>query len=232
MQVRVDRIKLGITNCYLIRHDAIALIDCGEVGRGEAFEQAVRALGVTPDEISLIVLTHGHFDHIGSTSDIARRTKAKVAIHRDDAHWLAQGLAAPARPATLWGRILLMALSAWPMSSKFRFPGVTPDIIVADEEVSLHGYGIPAKIIHTPGHTDGSISVVLENGEAIVGDMAMSGFPSLRGRPGLPIIAQDMEQLRASWRKVLRQGVNMIYPSHGEPFPAAVMAALVGFQKR
>lgn len=228
MRVKLDRIKLGITNCYLIRHEAVALVDCGEVGRGEAFEQAVRALGIAPDEISLILLTHGHFDHIGSTGDIARRTNAKVAIHRDDADWLVQGRAAPARPVTLWARILLMALSAWPMSSKFRFPGVTPDIIVADEEVPLHGYGIPARIIHTPGHTSGSISVVLDNGEAIVGDMAMNGFPSLPGRPGLPIIAQDMGQLRASWHKLLQQGVDTIYPSHGKPFPAAVMASLVG----
>ncbi len=107
MQVRIDRIRLGITSCYLIRHDAIALVDCGDVGRGKAFEKALRALGITPAEISLIVLTHGHSDHIGSAGDIAERTNARVAIHRDDAHCLTEGVSAPVHPVTLWARFMM-----------------------------------------------------------------------------------------------------------------------------
>ena len=69
--------------------------------------------------------------------------------------------------------------------------------------MSLAGYGIPGKIIYTPGHSMGSVSVLLDNGEAFVGDLAMNEFP-LRLSPGLPIFAEDMEKRRvgnAFWTK-------------------------------
>jgi glyoxylase-like metal-dependent hydrolase (beta-lactamase superfamily II) len=68
----------------------------------------------------------------------------------------------------------------------------------------------------------GSVSVLLETGDAFVGDLAMSEFP-LRFSPGLPILAEDMQKVRESWKLLLDQGVKMIYPSHGEPFPADVI---------
>jgi len=82
--------------------------------------------------------------------------------------------------------------------------------------------GIPGKVIHTPGHSSGSVSILLETGEAFVGDMAMNKFP-LRFSPGLPIFAEDGVKLNESWILLLDQGVKMVYPSHGEPFPADVI---------
>ena len=63
----------------------------------------------------------------------------------------------------------------------------------------------------------GSISVVLDSGDAFVGDMAMNGLPLTIG-PNLPIFAEDLSALKDSWRKLIDMGVKKIYPAHGKPF--------------
>jgi hypothetical protein len=71
------------------------------------------------------------------------------------------------------------------------------DIVAGDEEISLVEYGIPGKVIHTPGYSLGSVSVLLENGEAFVGDLAMNMVP-LRLKPGLPIFGDSLSIVKNS----------------------------------
>jgi hydroxyacylglutathione hydrolase len=104
----------------------------------------------------------------------------------------------------------------------FRFPATQVDMVLGDEGLFLAEYGIPGKVIHTPGHTAGSVSVLLETGDAFVGCMAHSGLP-FRLSPGLPVFAEDLEQLRQSWQLLLSHGARTIYPAHGEPFSADVI---------
>jgi len=66
------------------------------------------------------------------------------------------------------------------------------------------------------------VSVVLESGEAFVGDLAMNMFP-MRLSPGLPIFGDDMQAVRDSWRKLHEMGVRMVFPAHGKPFAAEVV---------
>ena len=96
------------------------------------------------------------------------------------------------------------------------------DLVIGDQGFSLTEYGIPGEVIYTPGHSPGSVSVLLETGDAFVGDMAMNKFP-LRIFPGLPIFAEDIAQVRESWNLLLNAGAKTIYPSHGEPFSADII---------
>lgn len=91
------------------------------------------------------------------------------------------------------------------------------DIVLENEEFSLEEYGISGKVVYTPGHSSGSVSVLLETGEAFVGDMAMNKFP-LRLSPGLPIYAENWPSLVNSWQLLLNGGAKTVYPSHGGPF--------------
>jgi glyoxylase-like metal-dependent hydrolase (beta-lactamase superfamily II) len=68
----------------------------------------------------------------------------------------------------------------------------------------------------------GHVSIVLDSGEAFVGDMAMNDW-YLRLTPGLPILADDIEMLVESWKKILPMGIKRIYPAHGMDFPVEVM---------
>jgi glyoxylase-like metal-dependent hydrolase (beta-lactamase superfamily II) len=71
--------------------------------------------------------------------------------------------------------------------------------------------------VYTPGHTAGSLSVLLDSGEAFVGDLAMNKLP-LRYNPSLPVLADDIEKAKESWKCLLELGVEMVYPGHGQPF--------------
>jgi glyoxylase-like metal-dependent hydrolase (beta-lactamase superfamily II) len=95
------------------------------------------------------------------------------------------------------------------------------DILIGEDGMSLQEYGIPGQVIHTPGHTRGSVSVLLETGEAFVGDLAMSAR-FMRFRPGLSIFAEDQELAMSSMRDLLKMGAKTIYPAHGRPFSADV----------
>jgi glyoxylase-like metal-dependent hydrolase (beta-lactamase superfamily II) len=109
-----------------------------------------------------------------------------------------------------------------PLTPLFRFPKGKVDVVIRNDGLSLSDYGIPGRVIHTPGHTPGSVSVMLETGDAIVGCMTHNSFP-FRLSPGLPIFAEDLPKLRDSWRSILEQGAETIYPAHGDSFSAGVM---------
>jgi glyoxylase-like metal-dependent hydrolase (beta-lactamase superfamily II) len=89
---------------------------------------------------------------------------------------------------------------------------IKPDIIITDE-YSLEEYGLDGRIIHTPGHSLGSISIIIESKLAFIGDIAMR-IPLLS--PTLnPIIAADKEENYRSWQKLVETGVEILYPAHG-----------------
>jgi hydroxyacylglutathione hydrolase len=96
------------------------------------------------------------------------------------------------------------------------------DILLNSEEIKLTEFGIDGRIIHTPGHTEGSISLLLDTGEAFVGCMAHDGLP-FRLYPGFPIYAYDINKLKESWKLIISRGARIIFPGHGNPFPVELI---------
>lgn len=227
MTFTFHRIPVGIDNCFLLRGERTILIDGGSEGNVKAFLKGMNQLGVDPKEIALILLTHGHWDHIGSLHPIQQLTGAKVAIHHRDQAWVESGKPEFPRGVTRYGKGMI-----W-LSERLIHPHLQPvkvDAVLDDNGLSLTEYGIPGQVIYTPGHSPGHVSVVLESGEAFVGDMAMNSW-FLRLTPGLPILADDIQQVVASWQKIIGQ-VKQVYPAHGQDFPVTVMhREIVQFQK-
>lgn len=220
MKTEIFHIKLGLNSCYLIRGRDIVMVDGGLPNKLEVFKKDLSRLGINPREIRLIVLTHSHMDHAGSAKEISELTGAKTAAHQSESKYLEnEGTLIP-KGVTLNGRITKPIL--FPILSRIKFPRFKPDILLGDEPMLLSEYGIDGSVIHTPGHTPGSLSVVLDSGEAFVGCMAHNGLP-FRLKPGLPIYAQDIEEVKSSWKMLLEMGVKMVYPGHGNPFPAEIM---------
>jgi len=73
-------------------------------------------------------------------------------------------------------------------------------------------------VVHTPGHTPGSVSVLLDSGEAIVGDLVMGQMMGMLHKPGPPIVAWDLERNRESVCKLQALSPRVVYVGHGGPF--------------
>jgi len=196
------------------------MIDGGTPKQAKSFLKAIEKLSVKPEDVQLIVLTHGHWDHIGSAKDIKEITGAKLALHQQEKDWLEKSLKPLPPGVTTWGHMAVKIMTLF--MPLVHVPATNVDIVLEDQDISLAKYGIPGRIIHTPGHSMGSVSVLLETRDAFVGDLAMSDFP-LRLSPGLPILAEDMQKVRESWKVLLDAGAETIYPSHGKPFSADII---------
>ena len=219
MAFSFHRIPVGICNCYLLRGERTVLIDAGApMGMG-SFVNHQKKLNVDPKEISLILLTHGHWDHIASLAPIREMTGAKVAIHHRDQPFVENGT--PPFPAGVnaYGRAM-SALAKALIHPKL--PRIRVDLAINDSGLSLAEYGIPGKVVYTPGHTMGHVSILLDSGEALVGDMAMNDW-YLRLTPGLPVLADDIHMVVESWKKILPMGIQRVYPAHGMDFSVDVM---------
>jgi glyoxylase-like metal-dependent hydrolase (beta-lactamase superfamily II) len=217
MGVQIFPLKVSINTCYVIRDRGAIMIDGGPPKKGNAIKALLSRCGIRPEDIRLIVLTHGHFDHAGSVADLKSLTGAKIAIHEEDRPDIENSRYRFPPGVTTWGRLTRAILEPI-LRSRVTVPPAKADIVLSNNDFSLREFGINGDIIHTPGHTAGSVSVVLDSGEAFVGCMAHNGFP-FRLRPGLPIYSDDIERVKESWKPILERGARVIYPAHGKPFP-------------
>jgi glyoxylase-like metal-dependent hydrolase (beta-lactamase superfamily II) len=224
MDIKIFPIPMMFDTMYAIRGEGIILIDGGDPQKMENFKRGLEKASIKPEEIKLILLTHGHWDHIGSAKEIQALTGAKVLLHHKDMHFLDEDHPSQPPGFTLWGKMIIAGLKLY--TSNMHIPSFKVDIIAADDEISLAEYGIPGKVVYTPGHSWGSVSVLLDSGQAFVGDLAMSKFP-MRLSPGLPIFGDDIQVVKKSWRKLLDMDTKMVYPAHGKPFSAEILKKAV-----
>lgn len=218
MSVQIYPISFRFVSAFLLKGEKTILIDSGVPGQINRFLKELAATNTQPEEIDLLLLTHGHFDHIGLAKEIVDLSGAKTAIHTREKDWLENGFSPMPPGSTVWGKILASMTNFLP---EMNVPATKVDISLEEDGFSLNDFGIPGQVIFTPGHTMGSISVLLENGDAIVGDLAMSA-KYMRLSPGIPIFAEDVSLIKPSWKKLLDLGAKTIFPAHGKPFSADV----------
>jgi hydroxyacylglutathione hydrolase len=221
-------VKLGWTRCYLLKcTGGYLLIDTDYERYYALFEKKLAGLGIATSDIKYLLLTHHHDDHAGFAAELVRRTGCKVIAHRNAVSALEEGKNEDAdiKPANRRLRIVLSFY--WTFYRLFheewKFPPVRlaeKDIVIDDDNDSfLKEIGIDGVMLHTPGHTRDSISVLLSDGSAFVGDAAMN-FLRWTGVGHRPIYIEDINIVYESWRKLRERGARVIYPAHGRPFSA------------
>jgi glyoxylase-like metal-dependent hydrolase (beta-lactamase superfamily II) len=198
-----------VANAYLVIGERPILVDTLEPGNERRILRALEQHNLEAKALALIVLTHGHWDHLGSVNGLREATGAPVALHGDDLE-LARAGQAKLRGVTPMGRA-----SAGFFSSR-RFAPVTPDIVL-DGQGSLEQYGVHGRLQPTPGHTTGSVSVVLESGEALVADLVRGDF-ILEDRPTQHFFMDDLAVMRESIQSLLGLPLKRLYAGHGKPF--------------
>lgn len=220
MEIKITPVRIRFDTIYIVQGDGIILVDGGDPKLFAKFLKLVDGASVKPGEVRLIILTHGHWDHIGLVKEIKEFCRARVMMHKSDMHLLKDY--PPSQPPgfTPWGKVIISFIEFYTRS--LRIPVFDVDIPLGNEDFILDEFGIPGKVVHTPGHSPGSVSVVLENGAAFVGDLAMNMVP-MRFSPGLPIFGDDLQMVKDSLRKLMRMNVKTIYPAHGKPFAAEIL---------
>lgn len=188
------------------------LIDTGYPLHESVILRRMEAHGVSPQDIRLILLTHAHIDHIGSAKAMRRITGAPVAIHSADAAAVATGRLPRLIPRTWLGVLTAPFANSQLLPAAFL---LKPDITF-DSGMDLREYGVDAQVFHTPGHTQGSASVSLSNGDVMVADCIMVNFPFLT-QPSYPLYAGSMEQVRDSVQRFMARNPRRVFVSHGGP---------------
>lgn len=221
MSTQIHTLTLGVANCYLIMEQGTILIDAGVPNQGKKFLKQLESLSIEPTDISLIVITHGHWDHIGSLAELKRLTGSQAAVNEHEKDWVEHAQKPNPPGIGCWGKIFSSMGKL--MAPFVKLSATSIDISLGDTELDLGSYGVQGKVVHTPGHSPGSSSVVLETGDTFVGDLVMNGFPRLGG-PGMPVVGDAPNVIKRSWQILLDMGAKTIYPGHGKPFQAEELA--------
>jgi hydroxyacylglutathione hydrolase len=197
--------SLRFANCYLIAGDELTLIDTGlPRNAGKVLTYIAERLQRRRSDLTTIVLTHHHFDHTGSAAELRRLTNAKIAVHRDEIDYVT-GAKTQAMHKGLTGMLFKAA------SPFFKAAPIQPDIILGDGDAVA---GLT--VLHTPGHTPGSISLHDPGRRTLfVGD----AIRYINGRILGPSedFTMDMQQARRSIGKIAQLDFDVMLGGHGEP---------------
>lgn len=223
MDFKIIRIPTHRVNVYLVISGGKAiLVDPGARKHLHMVYASILEQGLELSDIKLIILTHTHFDHAEGLKEIREKTGARVLVHRNEAPSLRRGYTDIPAGTILIGRILSF-FGRKVVPSIGSYPPVTPDILVEDR-YDITELGIPAYLIHTPGHTSGSVSLIVDNEYAIVGDSMFGIFK----RSILPPFADDPATLMRSWQALAETGCRIFYPGHGRPIDRLKLETNIG----
>ncbi len=191
--------------CHLLEDgEASVMIDTGMVGEPFFLRRLVRRLGLKPDSIKAILLTHGHLDHAGNLAWLKSWTGAMILAHPDEqlhvnGTYPYQGISRWCGRLEAAGRLL------------FRYRPTTIDEFIHDgQELPFWG-GL--RVIHLPGHTKGHCGFYsAKHGLLFSGDLFASYFFNVHRPPA--ILNSVPELFPASVEKVRRLNPRWIVPSH------------------
>jgi len=193
----------GVSNFYLVMDTENFIVDTGLPGRTGELENCLKLNGIKPHEIRTIILTHHHFDHTGSLEKIKNLTEARVAVHRDDWPYVS-GEKIYSGPLFMRPIIKLMNLV-------YGIKPLKKDMVIGDDD-KIGEYAV----IHTPGHTPGSICLYNpQNKVLFVGD-------NLRYNKGIlespkERLLPDMVNYKKSMEKIADLDIGTILTGHGQP---------------
>jgi glyoxylase-like metal-dependent hydrolase (beta-lactamase superfamily II) len=201
----VHRIDVWGSNVFILETDtSLFMIDTGYPMHEVPILETIKTL---KKPLKLIILTHAHYDHVGCAARIKASSGALITIHRLDADDLCTGQTQI--PNTNF--IGLIEKLFLPVFEYIWKPEpICPDILLDDGDL-LNDYGLDAYVCHTPGHTAGSISIIVGNYMAFVGDL-LTSFPF-----GKQIyFATDWKQIEESIIRLDQHDFYTIYLGHGD----------------
>ncbi len=202
------------TNCWIIQgRDGLSLIDAAHPWSGDFILSAIKALN---QPLRRIIITHAHPDHFGAAREIAEKTDAVVYAHVDDVKYV-EGRKLMSDERGFWQCRMLLGTA--------QKLGVTAPLIEGVQSLEDGEEIANLRVIHTPGHTPGSLSLWAEKEEAIVtGDNLLYRLGSVR--IGIGLFTLDSSVQKAGLHRYLELPARMLLPGHGPAISGDVRRAI------
>ncbi len=203
----IKTLPLGVSNAFLVIDKYRLLVDTGRQGSFKKLMRLLAQNNCSVETLNYIFITHAHWDHCGNVAALKKINPAvKIIMQENDISYIQEGKNATIKPFGWFGKLLAPFFN-------IPFPAFKPDIVFT-KSLSLINLGIDGFALHTPGHTQGSASLIMENGSAIVGDLIM-GAPFLSHQPSYHFFIEDYALNNQSLRDVISRNVNDFYVGHG-----------------
>jgi len=206
----IHLLKIGITNCFLVEKNEITLlIDTGQKRFSEKLKSQLSILLKKQNKLDYLILTHSHYDHAENAKMVKQLFSPTLVAHKNETQFLKEGFTKLPRGTNM----ITDAITK--LGNKYarqigEYDPVETDIEIDDLYLFENNSSI--KIIHTPGHTIGSISIIIDDEIALVGDTLFGLFKNKI----LPPFADNKEDLYKSWLKLLNASCKSFIPAHGK----------------
>jgi hydroxyacylglutathione hydrolase len=218
--VPIHHSPLNIAKSYLLLGERVVIVDTGPPDadrRGHKIRTALAACGRSRDEVSLILATHAHPDHVGNAVGLKEWCGAPIAIDPKEAGVVAGTDQLSRTPTGLAGRLFLRT----PLPHE-KFEHFTADLLV-DDAFDLRQFGVNADVHRCGGHTPGSLALHCPgSGELLAADLFAGGVGiggiAFHGRVIEPPFHEDRATVVESAERLLAlDGLTTIHVCHGGP---------------
>jgi glyoxylase-like metal-dependent hydrolase (beta-lactamase superfamily II) len=219
----VSCILPGRSNVFLLSGNGKnILIDGSRSSKWSKLKNKLNNLNIR--KIDFLILTHTHYDHAENAAKIKKTFGALVIVNKREAGYLERGENIVPHGTIFITRYFVKKFGHAYLS-RLKYEPCLPDILV-DQRLDLTDFGFNAYIIHTPGHSPGSQSIIIDDEIALTGDAMFGVFPGSI----FPPFADNDEDLIKSWGNLLDTKSYIFLPSHGTPNPGKLV--LKEFNKR
>lgn len=208
----IYQVLTGRCNSYLIcTKNQTLLVDTGKSSAYKKLISNIDMVGLSKISEPILILTHTHFDHCQNAWALSNHHNFKIISSELEVGFAKNGFSDLPRGTNLLSNFIV-TLGEKYLAFKFGFRPFNPDFLVkSDETFSFDGLNI--YLLNTPGHSVGSISVVVDDEIVLVGDAMFGIFPN----SVFPPFADNEKELIQSWGKLLQTNCRLFLPAHGRP---------------
>jgi len=214
----IYQVLSGRNNVFLIETATeFILFDSALVNKKQKLIKIINTYISSKKKLTSIILSHSHFDHGANAAAIKKIFDAQIIIHKEEAPYLLCG-DSPLPKGTVFLTSFLIKIFGSIVQRMATYEGAEADIIIQGDE-SLLMDNSQIKIIHTPGHSIGSLSIIIDNEIAIVGDALFGIFPW----SVFPPFGDDKIGIIKSWKILLNTDCSLFLPAHGRPVKRSLL---------
>ena len=208
---KIIQVLSGRSNSYFITTDRLnILLDTGKVTANKRLRNNIGSLKLERKKIDFLVLTHTHFDHCQNAAQIKKQENCKIIMSAKEKSFVEKGYTpVPYGTTMISKRIYELGIRLG--TKRFRYAPFIADRFIVDEFEFIDNE-LDIRTINTPGHSAGSMSILVDNEIAIVGDTLFGIYPN----SVFPPFADNPVELIDSWHKLLETDCILFLPGHGK----------------